>query len=420
MKYFYTLLFAALPYIIFAQTDYHEGYIIKNNGDTLKGFISRHDWVQNPKSINFKENMDDRQSVNFTAGSVKEFWVSGETYVTYKGMISMDKNKFPDLPLGLDTDKKTDTIFLRLVVKGKYLALFYHQDFLKTRFFIADANAQPVELEYYQYYDNVTQLAVKAYYKGQLLFYIDKYMPGSPKLGQKAEDTKFDQTDLAGMTSAINGDNNSVKKGAYSRFFIGGGVNSIQSHFRDNNELIDVFTTVGPITEVDRYAEKISKFSTITSPRLNAGIDVFTNPEVQKLIFRGELSFSYNSPKFQYMIAGAGTNINQIYSFDQYTATVTPQIILNRYNKNNFKVYIDGGIGINFSAYSNTHLSKGAASDLQSFWVNFPIGAGIAINKKVEISLSYAAPASLVNYFDYFGVDSRYMSLGLKYLLNAH
>ena len=420
MKYFYTLLFIALPCIILAQSNYHEGYVIKNDGDTLKGFIDYHEWEQNPKTINFKISKDERHTLNFDPRTIKEFNITGfETYVAYQGIISIDKNKFPDLPMGLDTSKKQDSIFLQRVTNGKYLTLFYHRDAIKTRFFVAEKNTTPVELKYYQYSDQ-GQLAIKEFYKGQLLFYANKYMPGDPKLAQKIEDTRFDKTGLTEIISAINGESNSEKKGAFFRFFVGGGLNNTQSHFRDNNELIDVFTQVGPLTEVDRYPEKVSKFSTTVSPRINVGIDVFTNPEVQKMIFRTELSFSYNSPKFQYMVAGSGANINQTYSFDQYTATVTPQIMLNLYNKNNFKIYMDGGIGLNLSAYSNTHLSKGTASDLQSFWVNFPVQAGIMINKKAEISLTYESTASLVNYFDYFGVSTQYLSVGVRYLLSTH
>lgn len=421
MKLYYTLLFVALPCIIFAQANYHEGYVIKNNGDTLRGFISRYEWEQNPRSIDFKQNQNDQNALSFDPKTIKEFQVAGAgTYVAYSGAISMDKNKFPDLPLGLDTNKKNGAIFLKQVTKGKYLTLFYHRDDIKTRFFIAETNTQPVELKYAQYYDTESQVVVKAFYKGQLIFYINKLMPNNEKLARKADDVKFDQADLEKIVSEINGGNNPVKKGAYFRFFVGGGLNSNKGHYRDNSKSIGHFTYEGPIRETDVFPQTISKYSTTVSPRVNFGIDVFSNPDVQKLIFRTELSFSYNRPQFEYLAFSykADTNVYYTDSFNQYTTSITPQILLNLYNKDNFKIYIDGGIGLNFSAYSNTKLPAG--TDLHSFWVNFPVQAGIAINRKLELSLSYAAPMIVANYYNYFNVDSQIMSLGLKYLFNTH
>jgi hypothetical protein len=416
MKLYYTLLFTVLPCLIFAQANYHQGYVIKNNGDTLKGFISRYEWEQNPRSIDFKLSKDDRNVLSFGPAAIKEFQVDGAgTYVAYSGFIS----KFPDLPLGLDTNKKSDTVFLKQVTKGKYLTLFYHRDDIKTRFFIAETNTQPVELKYAQYYDTESQVVAKAFYKGQLIFYINKFMPDNQKLARKADDVKFEQSDLEKVVSEINGGNTPVKKGAYFRFFAGGGLNNNKGHYRDNSELIGQFTYEGPIRVVDELPQTVSTYSTTVSPKLNFGVDVFTNKEVQKLIFRAELSFTYNNPKFRYLAysRSADTNVYYTESFNQYTTTITPQVIFNLYNKDNFKLYVDGGIGINFSAYGNTKLPPG--TDLHSFWVNFPVQVGIVINKKVELSLSYASPMIVVNYYNYFSIDNQFMSLGLKYLFNT-
>ncbi|MBS1532067.1 MAG: hypothetical protein JSU01_17330 [Bacteroidetes bacterium] len=421
MKFFQTLLFVALPCAVFAQSNYHEGYVVKNNGDTLKGYIDAHEWSQNPRSINFKKNESDRQAVNFSPQAVKAFGLTGaDTYIAYNGLISMDKNRFPDLPFAVDTTKKSDTIFLKQLVTGKYLKLFYHQDAVKTRFFVAETDTQPVELKYYQYYDSANQLEIKAFYKGQLTFYINKYMPGNAKLARDADEAKFNQADLEKIVLAINGDTAQAKKSAYIRFFIGGGINNIKSRLQDY-EPIGVFTQVGPVTEVAVYPETISKYSTTISPRIDLGIDLFNNPNVQKLIFRAEMSLSYNNPRFEYIKYGGGTtNITETYSFDQYSATLTPQLVLNLYNKDNFKLFLNGGVGVNFSSYSNTMLSKGSASDLSSIWMNFPVGAGIVINKKIELSFTYALPESLLNdVSSTFNVTSQYMCFGVKYLFSA-
>lgn len=320
MKLFYTLSLIAMPLAIFAQTNYHEGYVIKTNGDTLKGFIDYHQWDQNPRSIDFKVNKGDRHALNFNPQTARGFQVmNAETYVAYIGSISMDKNRFPNLPLALDTSRRPDTIFLKQLVKGKNLALLYHRDAIKTRFFIAETNAPPVELKYMQYYDNAVQLAVKALYQGQLLFYIHKYAPDNGKLARDAGEARFDDVDLVKIVLAINGENIQEKKELHYRFFLGGGINEIKSNYR-YNQSVAVYTLVGPLTEMDSHYEKVSKFSTTVSPVLDFGMDVFTNPKVQKLIYRAEISFSYNRPKFQYIVAVLADKTNTVETYSSLTS----------------------------------------------------------------------------------------------------
>src|ERR1700744_2679434 len=141
MKYFYILLLLALPSIVFAQSNYHEGYVIKNDGDTLKGFIDYHEWDQNPISVDFEINKDDKQPKQFSPSLIKEFCVTGMvTYLSYNGMISNDKNRFPDLNFFLDTSKVNGSIFLKEITTGSHLSLYTQVDGTKTRYFVAEGN----------------------------------------------------------------------------------------------------------------------------------------------------------------------------------------------------------------------------------------------------------------------------------------
>src|SRR5258708_31187958 len=126
MKILYLFLLLALPSVIFAQSNYYKGYVIKNNGDTLKGFINYHEWDQSPKTIDFRINKDDKQTLLFNPKAIKGFEITEmETYISYAGIISMNKMKLDDLPNKLDTSKRQDTIFLRPLATGLYLTLYY-------------------------------------------------------------------------------------------------------------------------------------------------------------------------------------------------------------------------------------------------------------------------------------------------------
>src|SRR5437879_2810355 len=136
MKLLYILLLLTLPAFLFAQSNYHEGYVLKNTGDTLKGYIDYREWAQNPKSIDFKITKGDDQPLKFTPANIKGFQITGmETYISYTGMISMDGTRFLDLSVGLDTTKQQSSIFLKQLATGDHATLFYNNDNKKDRFF---------------------------------------------------------------------------------------------------------------------------------------------------------------------------------------------------------------------------------------------------------------------------------------------
>ena len=410
MKLFYIFFLLCLPSILFAQSNYYEGYVLKNNGDTLKGYINYHEWTKSPISIDFKINKSDKKDIEFTPETIKGFQISGmETYISYIGMISIDKNEFPNVPVGLDTTQRQEPIFLRQIATGKYLTLYYNSDKIKTRYFISEANNRPVELQYHVYYNNYPQIVSSNIYKGQLILLVNKYAGGKPSLISMAENATYDQTRLEPLVNKINNLNNSsngnVKKASLSRFYIGLALNSTK-------------------TQVD-YVYSVSdvRNSTTVSPKINLGIDIFNNPYVQQFIFRTELSFSYIKPRY-YDPVTINSGIAKLYEFNQYTATITPQVLLNIYNKDKFKFYVDGGWAFNFSHYTNNKITianeNGYTTNnpfiLESFWSDFPLQAGFVLDKKIEIYANYTPFATYTQYDSYYA-SNQSINLGIKWLL---
>src|SRR5437879_3606317 len=116
MRSFYTLLIFLLPASIFAQSNYLPGYVLQNNGDTLKGYINYREWDQCPTSIDFKHNPGDKDISKFTPRDSKGFEVSGfETYVSYIGLLSMNRTNFNNLPNKPDTLRKPAAVFLKQI-----------------------------------------------------------------------------------------------------------------------------------------------------------------------------------------------------------------------------------------------------------------------------------------------------------------
>ena len=432
MKLFYILLAAIiLPSTIFAQSNYHEGYVLKNSGDTLKGFIDYREWDQSPKSIDFKINKDDKADMKFNVEDIKGFQISGmENYVRYSGYISMNGTRFPNLPVGNDTSKMQATIFLKQLTTGDHITLFYHNDERKTRFFVAEGNSTPVELKYYQYYSDERNVIEKNLYKGQLIFYINKYNLSEARLMAKAEQTRYSESELEAMVDQINGDQssryNNVKSSRQNfRLFAGVGANFTRTRYI-NNQFVEVTSTpIGNSDQVNLTYKnyRIQSVGECLAPKLNFGFDMFLNPNVQRLIFRAELSLSYVAAQLNYPESGQTTPVNGTYTFNQYTATITPQLIWNIYNKDNFKFYIDAGVGFNLSAYSGSQLVYPQSSniaagpyDFETYYASLPLQVGFVLNKKLDIAFTYTGYTTYTSYTA-VSISNQSMCLGVKYLL---
>ncbi|MDO3627094.1 outer membrane protein [Mucilaginibacter sp. BT774] len=409
MKLNLTALFLIVPFALFAQSNYHPGYILKNNRDTLKGFINYREWRQNPKSIDFKVNKTEKQVLQFNPQSIKEFQITGlETYVAYTGEISTNQTNFSNLPEKLDTTLKSDTIFLQRLATGSHMTLYKYTDEIKTRFFVAETNGSPEELKYYEYYTNAHEIVDKQVFKGQLISYINKLNLQIPGLVNKLDQARYEQTDLEQLINEVNNNDKKTftKKASSSRFFAGISVG------RTTTEVSEI-TIAGLPTD-------ILHGQAATSPRINLGVDFFDNPNVQRFVFRGEIAFSYANPNYAYQIARVdGTSAHTTYTFNQYTASVAPQILFNFYNKDDFKVYIDAGIAFNFSSYTNNKFvideSDIAGPDLAPFWINFPLQAGMVLNKKIEVCFTYINKASFSR-TSTFDANNQTVSLGVKFL----
>lgn len=301
------------------------------------------------------------------------------------------------------------------MVTGRHLTLFFHEDDVKTRFFIAEADGQPIELQYFQYSD-FEKTVEKNTYKGQLLIYINEFKSGNDGLNRKVEDVRYNEGDLVTIVTAINGEVSLAKRKSAVRLFGGLGLNNTKIQFHDGLRLLEVPVTESTITNLVVQGAPVTKYSTTSSPKFDFGVDLFTNPTVQRLVFRTELAFSYANADFQYDVfsSQANGNIPLHRGFTQYTAVLTPQILYNIVNRNAFKFYVDGGLGLNFSGYTKNALQL---FDLKSFWPNFPLQAGIILNKKVEFSFTYIGYASYSQFMTPINIlRSQSSCIGFKYL----
>jgi hypothetical protein len=330
----------------------------------------------------------------------------------------MNKIDVAALTYRADTVRKSGRVFMKELVTGKYITLYFQSDDTKIRYIINDASTNgPVELMYYRFTNDNSEVTNAALYKAQLKLHIGKYY----HKGEFDEDIKnaaFEQIDLAELIKKVNAASAlSANLKTALRFFAGPAFNS---------------TTVNA-TGINQINSPQSV--TVASPRINAGADIIFTPEIQQLILRLEFSFSYIQPKFAFK-ADPGYSVPSTsdvhYTLNQYTTTFTPQFIVNVYNTKPLKVYLDGGFGFNFSSYSGQHLSVTNTSEfgtvlhndydkpytLNPFWLSVPFQAGVVFSK-FEIHASYMFKANYSQHKtgdNVMNINNQTISAGVNYL----
>jgi hypothetical protein len=213
------------------------------------------------------------------------------------------------------------------------------------------------------------------------------------------------------------------------RLFAGVGVNFTKTRYSNGNFTLVSFSSVNNqgFATVNKTPYTISSTSRTVAPKINFGFDAFVNPNVQQFIFRAELSLSFVGANFRYPIITNSITTYDDYTFNQFTASLTPQLLFNVYNKDDFKFYIDGGIAFNLAAYSNNEITdpNTGAKDpnqhpyhLEPYWASFPLQVGAVLNKKIEISFTYNSFAVFTKYSD-ISVANQSFNLGVKLLLDS-
>ncbi len=207
MKYIFTLLIF-FPALAFAQSNYKPGYILTQQGDTVRGFVAYKGW-NTPEKINFKNYADASVEIYKPTG-INGFGVKGiNNYETYKGKVSQDRLDLSSLSIGIDSTFRKDTIFLQVVTRGRNLTLFHYKDAIKDRFFIAEKAGPPTELIYHVYVSNIKNKAglTEAYdtkYKKQLHALRIKYRPDDTPLINAIQTAEYTEQDLLKVINRLN------------------------------------------------------------------------------------------------------------------------------------------------------------------------------------------------------------------------
>jgi hypothetical protein len=418
MKHFYKalLLIIFLPLFSLAQSNYKPGYVVTLKGDTLHGFIDYQGWDSNPEAISFKPAINERKPQKFTVSNIDFFSVDGmASYKKYTCSVSMDVINIAHLGINRDTSFQIETIFLKILQKGKNVALYEYTDGLKTRFYIGEApDYTPIELVF-RLYENVeangTTVNENTYLK-QLFALANKYSVLDDDLTRTLQSANYAEPDLLEIVSKINNISRSeyVKKYAERGkliFYVGVGLNITGT----NSDSSAPFEEGG------------GKSQTSFGPAISLGLNIIPNPNTDRVEFRAELLFAESQFNSSYK-ATVSPYVGLRASFNQLGISFCPQIIYNFYHGENLKLYVGVGASVTHLVFSNVFFGSQdpkisdngiGETDPYNFFVNNTAGlfkAGAKFGKKFEIFAQYFTSAVLTNsgYFE-FNTNSKQMGL---------
>lgn len=363
-------------------------------GDTTKGYIDLREWGTNPQNISFKQSLD-KAPQTLTVNDIRVFELPG--YAAYKSFvtsISLDETSIDRLEHQRDTTTRTENVFLKVEQRGKNVTLYSYRDNLKDRFYLYDSQTKGItELTYRIYYiqnetNNVSTVSQNGY-KQQLLLSAQKYNTYNDNLKPLLEDATYDRGDLVEICHKINGNEKSEEKivshGKHVRFFIGAGA---------------VFNQINLSGTMPLFNPS-SSYSSVGS-RLSAGFDFYPVPDVGKSIIKFEAAYWSASYKTTGSLYFNNPDTKSTYHYQQNNISIIPQFQYNIYNTDPFKFYIDAGVSVNFSQYTDnkvynpvTNVTDNNFTGFNNHWFSVPVKAGIIVHKNVDISIGYSFPTSI-------------------------
>jgi len=204
MKITFTLLFVLSFGYAFAQKNFVKGYYVTSRGDTVHTYIDDKNWSKSPRKIRIKSNPEAPEVTTLTIDQVEGFGLStGDRFVREEVTVDKSPVDLNKMTVGAAPVIVADTVFLRILAKGRANLLYLKDEMGKEHFYIRKGAAQPQELILSRSLVEVngkTVLRKTEVYKGLLAV----YLADCPESKQKAEQTAFGMTSLKRLVSGYN------------------------------------------------------------------------------------------------------------------------------------------------------------------------------------------------------------------------
>lgn len=402
MKLFCKFLLPALLLFannVFAQKNFREGYIINLQGDTIRGNIDYQEWEQNPLSITFRDASG--KTSNQIPANTKAFYLKDAgLYEAYTVRLSHDVVSVSNPVNFLDSAKTPKSVFLKKMISGKILDLYYYVDKIKTHYITLEKrNGRPLELTYHYYFFNAVANEYNGF-RNELLDYAQNYHVLTDQLLARIENAKYDEASIVSLINAINGENATVAPKIKTKIKEQAVNKEEPKDISAHPSFIRIFAGAAlNITQLT-YTGFVDlaenpKSHTNFLPQINAGLDFSNNPDISRLIVRLELSGYGGS------LMAESANAKK--TVDVVTLCFKPQLIYNFYIKDPIKIFASSGFTYSLSSYSNKTYTVtnnryniiAGEQDLTDKLLFIPVKAGVVLNRRIELYANYNFPVEI-------------------------
>lgn len=167
MKLLKTIFIFLFTISIHAQIRFEQGYIIDNNNQRQDVLIKNIDWLNNPKSIEYKNDETSKIEIA-TINQIKEFGINNRSkYVKADVKIDRSSEELSNISNIQEPEFKEETLFLKVLIEGE-ASLYDYVDYNLKRFFYKKNNGEIEQLIYKKYEVTTNQFAYNRSYKGQI------------------------------------------------------------------------------------------------------------------------------------------------------------------------------------------------------------------------------------------------------------
>lgn len=316
------LIFIANGLTANSQEYFREGYIILNEGDTLKGWINNRGRFHNPEEVSFK-NLESEVKV-YSVKELKGFFVDNNLYKRATIVVDANLYKIEDSKFTPPPQKYEANVFLLTLVQGEK-SLYLYRDKESYEYFYIRKGVEYELLRFRKYYKSTQDASAYGtrtqytgndkIYIGQLTLYFDDF----PEIYGLLQSTDYKTGDLVSLFKAyyeLNGRSAEYIKGkevvkAEYGFIVGLSVSEIKfkSIYYDYLVNGDFTTSIDPVFGVNInlvFPHNLKRLS------INNELLFYRNE------FMGEYNEYYNENKYIISKSTIGSSYLKLASMIQY------------------------------------------------------------------------------------------------------
>jgi hypothetical protein len=193
MKLIFTIFLTSITLSVCAQRNFVKGTYNTLSGEEKQTHIDYQNWEKNPEFINIKSDLTSSKITKLTVSEIQSFSLtSGDRYESFIVDVDKSPTNINQMVPGSEALIVSDTVFLRVLVKGTVSLYHLKDEAAKDHFFIKKGVEKPVELIYQKIKvvtDSRVVLSQSPIYRGMLSVILTDCPEVSDKISKLAFNT---------------------------------------------------------------------------------------------------------------------------------------------------------------------------------------------------------------------------------------